>query len=58
MNVTQISACPVRIRIENQTTGSGGLGGGQDFELTTLGEQYAVFVKIENTSQTPEDPNG
>jgi hypothetical protein len=56
MNVTQISACPLRIRIDNQTNGSGGAGTGQDFELANLGDQYAVFVKVENTSQTPENP--
>lgn len=58
MNVTQISACPLRIRIENQVNGSSGSGSGQDFELANLGEEYAVFVKVENTSQTPEDTNG
>ncbi len=58
MNVTQISACPLRIRIDNQATGSGGTGTGQDFELANLGDEYAVFVKVENTSQTPENPIG
>ncbi|HKU90512.1 MAG TPA: hypothetical protein VJP84_12015 [Steroidobacteraceae bacterium] len=59
MNVTQISACPLRIRIENQATGSGGNGGGQDFALASLGEDYAVFVKApaEPVSQPPGDPN-
>jgi hypothetical protein len=58
MNVTQISAGPLRIRIEAQATGSGGSGGGQDIELSTLGGEYAVVVKIEKTSQAPEDPKG
>jgi hypothetical protein len=58
MNVIQLCAFPLRIRIEDQATGTGGSGSGQDFELTTLGEEYATFVKIENTSQTPEDQNG
>jgi len=55
MNVTQISACPLRIRIDNQTNGSGGAGTGQDFELANLGDQYAVFVKVENTSEPPQN---
>ena len=55
MNVIQISTCPVRIRIENETTGTGGTTGGQDFELTSLGEQYATFVKVEHTSEPPQN---
>jgi len=55
MNIVQISSCPVRIRIENQTTGTGGDGGGRDFQLTSLGEEYATFVKVENTSEPPQN---
>lgn len=60
MNVTQISACPLRIRIDNQATGgSQGSGGGQDYALASLGEDYAVFVKAptEPVSQPPGNPN-
>ena len=59
MNVTQISTCPLRIRIENQAAGSGGTGGGKDFTLASLGESYAVFVQLpaEPVSQPPGNPN-
>lgn len=55
MTVIQISTCPVRIRIVNEATGSGGSTGGQDFELTSLGEEFATFVKVENTSEPPQN---
>ena len=55
MNVIQISTCPVRIRIEEEATGTGGTSGGQDFELTSLGEEYATFVKVEHTSEPPQN---
>lgn len=55
MNVIQTSTCPVRIRIENETNGAGGTTTGQDFALASIGEQYAVFVKVENTSEPPQN---
>jgi hypothetical protein len=55
MNVIQISTVPVRIRIETEVTGSGGGDTGKDFELTNLGDEYAVFVKVENTSEPPQN---
>ena len=57
MTVTQISACPVRIRIENETNGTQGNGGGHDFALASLGEDYAVFLKVpaDPVSQPPAD---
>lgn len=59
MNVTQISTCPLRIRIQNQAAGSGGNGGGHDFALVALSEDFAVFVKApaEPVRQPPADPN-
>jgi hypothetical protein len=55
MNITQISTSPVRIRIEDETQGTGGSTGGRDFQLNLIGEEYAVFVKVENTSEPPEN---
>lgn len=59
MNVIQISACPLRIRIDAQATGSEGSGGGQDYALDSIGEDYAVFVKVpaDPVSLPPGDPN-
>jgi hypothetical protein len=59
MNVIQTSTNPVRIRIETETnagTGSGGGGNtGQDYALAAIGEQYAVFVLVEETSDPPQN---
>jgi hypothetical protein len=56
MNVIQTSTCPVRIRIETETSaGAGGGSTGQDFALAAIGEEYAVFVKAEPTSEPPQN---
>ena len=55
MNVIQTCTNPVRIRIEDETNaGSGGGNTGQDFSLEAIGEQYAVFIKVENSSEPPQ----
>lgn len=58
MNIVQTSTNPVRIRIEtegNLGTGGGGGSTGQDFVLAAIGEQYAVFVAVVETSDPPQD---
>ena len=59
MNVIQTSTNPVRIRIEAETNaGNGGVGGGntgQDYALASIGEQFALFVLVEETSTPPQN---
>ena len=56
MNVIQTSTNPVRIRIETEANaGTGGGTSGQDYALAAIGEQYAVFVLVEETSNPPQN---
>jgi hypothetical protein len=59
MNIIQTSTNPVRIRIETETdagtNGNGGGNTGQDFALASIGEQYALFVLVEETSDPPQN---
>jgi hypothetical protein len=56
MNITQTSTNPVRIRIETEAnSGTGGGQTGQDYALAAIGEQYAVFVLVEETSDPPQN---
>jgi hypothetical protein len=56
MNITQTSTNPVRIRIETEAnSGTGGTSSGQDYALAAIGEQYAVFVAVEETSDPPQE---